>query len=99
MRKLFTAKTANDSTKANVFQASGATRLSVHAFGTWGTGTIGVYLSLNGTANGVLLTELTFTANGFKAIDVAGGTNIWAETSGFSGGESLNLWIAGTGVD
>ena len=97
MEKLFTAKTANDATAANAINATGS-ELAVHAFGTWDGATLGVYLSNNGTSNGVLLADLTFTSDGWVALQVPPGGSIWAQLSGV-GTSSVNCWISGQGTD
>lgn len=92
MHKLYTSQTANDATKANAIVASGR-EVAVHAFGTWDTATLGVYMSLNGTSNGVLLDDLTFTEDGFQILVVPGGVTIWAQLSSVGGSTDVNLWL------
>lgn len=96
MEKLYTAQTTNDSTKANKIISTGR-ELSCQAWGTWDGATVGVYVSVDGT-NGVLLDELTFTADGFQTIQVPAGNHIWAQLSGV-GTSSLNCWLGGQGTD
>ena len=98
MKKLFDAITADDTTTDNNFAADGARRLTVHAFGTFGGGTVTVYLSANGTSNGVAPTELIFTADGIQTLDVADGITIWATLSGATA-PTISLFIAGIGND
>lgn len=93
MHKLYTSQTANDSTKANSFVASGR-EVAVHAFGTWDGATVGVYMSLNGTSNGLLLDDLTFTEDGFQIVSVPSGVTIWAQLSSAGGSTDLNTWVS-----
>jgi hypothetical protein len=100
MRKLYTAQTANDTTKANAFKIPGnlnGAPMGVHAFGTWDTATLTVYLSNNGAANGVALSELVFNADGFVAIASIPETTMWGEVSGVGAGTVLNLFVSGAG--
>ncbi len=97
MEKLYTAQTANDATKGNKIVSLGR-ELAVQAWGTWDTATLGVYLSVDGT-NGVLLSDLTFTDDGFIAIQIPAGVHVWAELSSVGASTNVNCWIAGQGGD
>jgi hypothetical protein len=96
LEKLFTAQTTNDTTASNIITATGR-ELTVQAWGTWGGATLSVYLSVDGT-NGVLLTDLTLTADGMVAIQVPSGNRVWATLTGV-GTSSVNCWINGQGKD
>lgn len=98
MKKLFDAVTADDTTTNNAFVTDGARRLTVQAFGTFGGGTITVYMSLNGAANGVTTTDLTFTADAITTLDLADGVTVWATLAG-SSGASASLFISGIGSE
>ena len=97
MEKLYTNQTANDSTKGNVIIATGR-ELTVQAWGTWDGATVGVYLSVDGVT-GVLLSELTFTSDSFKGIQVPAGNRVWAELSSAGASTDVSVWIAGQGTD
>ena len=102
MLKLFTNATANDATKANAVTITGqvtATALGVHVAGTFDTCTVGVYISNFGATNGVLLTELTFTAAGYANLSAPPGTTIWAELSSVGASTDISCWVSGQGND
>lgn len=93
MQDLFTAQAANDVTKANAIEVTRTGVKSLHAFGTWDGATLSVFLSLNGTDNGVLLSDLTFIDDGFVDIEVDAGTTIWGELTGV-GTTSVSLKVS-----
>ena len=102
MKKLFTAATANNTTKANVFVTTGdidTIPLVAHCFGTFDTCTVELKASLNGVADGVVLDS--FTAAEFVALPLylPAGVSIWAELSSVGASTSVNLWIGGQGND
>ncbi len=92
MQKLFEAQTANDVTQDNAIVIDTNGKRDVHAFGTFDGATLSVYLSLNGTSNGKLLPDLTFTDDGFVTLDLKAGTTVWAHLTGV-GTTSVNLFI------
>ena len=74
--------------------------MTVQAWGTWDTATVSVYLAVSSPTDntGVLLSDLTFTADGMIAIQVPSGNYIWATISGIGGSTDVSLWIAGQGT-
>jgi hypothetical protein len=98
MKQLFTNQTATDTTKNNAFVTTGAGVYTLHAFGTFDTAVMNVYLSLNGTSDGKLLSTGIFTAADMANIEVAAETNIWAEVASVGAGTDISLNMVGPAI-
>lgn len=100
MEKLYTSQTGNESSKGNAIVSTGR-ELTVQAWGTWDTAILSVYLAVSAPASnsGVLLPELTFTADDMVAVQVPAGNYVWAVLSSVGGATDVSLWINGQGND
>lgn len=99
MEKLFTNQTGNDVTDDNQIIIKG-TELAVQAWGNWGTNTvISIYVAVADNITGVLLSDLTFTGDGFQSLQIPAGCIVWAQLSSAGGGTDINVWIKGQGTD
>ena len=102
MKKLLTAQSTNlsDASNAIVTEAKlKETPFTVHCFGNFDTCTVTVFMSLNGTSDGVAIDELTFIEPGFQIMLLPAGVTVWANVSSAGASTSVSLWVGGQGAD